>query len=85
MESLGLSSEDVGWVEHWLEAHRLAVVSLSRGRHVALVVELHHLARVLGDVLPQPARAELVCASWARSWGTPSHLTDREALVMESR
>ncbi|TKA01992.1 hypothetical protein [Actinacidiphila oryziradicis] len=83
MESLDLPPEDSGWVEVWLEAYRLTVVSLSRGRHLARVVELRHLGQVLGDVLPQPANIRLAHAKWARSWSTPPSVIDREALAIE--
>jgi hypothetical protein len=84
MESIDLSLEDWGWVEVWLETHPLAVVSLARGKHLALVVELHHLAQVLGDVLPQPASVRLIRANWVRAWSTPPNLTDQQALAVES-
>jgi hypothetical protein len=83
MESLDLPPEDWGWVEVRLEAHPLHVVSLARGRHLALVVELHHLARVLGDVLPEPANVRLVRATWARAWSTAVQLTDQQAFAVE--
>ncbi|MFJ4517457.1 hypothetical protein [Streptomyces sp. NPDC088816] len=82
-ESLDLPPEDWGWVEAWLEARHLPVLSLGRGMHLAMLVELHHLARVLGDVLPEPADVRQVRASWVRTWSTPATQTDTEALAVQ--